>query len=197
MTRPEDKTQLRKTAFAARKEAHDTFGAAPDMATAHLLQAIGPVTGQIIAGYMPIRTEIDPRPAMEVLAQDNQLCLPVILAKDRPLLFRAWVYNGPLIVGEFGAKIPPDGAAVSPDILIVPLVGFDPHGQRLGYGGGFYDRSLAQLRAANPRLRAIGLAYEAQRLPHLPTEATDQPLDLVVTEAAIHHPALAHGGKGD
>lgn len=197
MAGPEDKTQLRKTAFAARKAAHETLGEAPETATAHLLQALGSVKGLIIAGYMPIRTEIDPRPAMEVLAHDNRLCLPVIVAKDSPLLFREWAYNGPLIVGEFGAQIPPGGAALIPDILIVPLVGFDAMGQRLGYGGGFYDRSLAMLRATNPRLRAIGFAYEAQNLSQLPAEATDQPLDLIVTEAAIHHPALAYEGKGD
>ncbi len=195
MAGPEDRTQLRKTAFAARKAAHETLGEARDSHCAFVAGAWNR-QGLIIAGYMPIRTEIDPRPAMKCW-RDNQLCLPVIVAKDSPLLFREWAYNGPLIVSEFGAQIPPGGAARTHDILIVPLVGFDAMGPAPWIWWGFYDRNLAMLRATNPRLRAIGFAYEAQNLSQLPAEATDQPLDLIVTEAAIHHPALAYEGKGD
>ena len=197
MTTPDDKALLRKSAFAARKLAHTELGPAPEAATARLLAEIGPVEGAIIAAYIPIRTEIDPRPAMARLGQKNRLCLPVIVAKDTALLFREWAYDGPLITGEFGAEIPPEGASLIPDIVIVPLVGFDDHGQRLGYGGGFYDRSLEGLRAAKPNLRAIGFAYSAQRFGGLPVEPTDQPLDVVVTESCLHHAALAQNTKGD
>lgn len=92
-----------------------------------------------------------------------------------------------MIEGEFGAQIPAAGEWITPEILIVPLVAFDRKGGRLGYGGGFYDRTLELLRAARPTL-AIGFAYGAQEAENLPLEATDQPLDMIVTEAEIIEP---------
>jgi len=162
----EQKAALRKTALAARKQAHATPGLGV-RATDALLAEIEPWVVSAIAGYMPIRTEIDPLPAMTALAERSRLCVPVI--------------DGP-----FGAKIPAEDISVRPTLLIVPLVGFDAACNRLGYGGGYYDRTLAALRAAVP-VRAIGFAYAAQELPALPTEPTDQPLDAVVTEAGVFY----------
>ncbi len=182
MTMP-DKAALRTLAYAARKLAH----AAGGDATAALLAEIGPVTGHVISGYMPIRTEISPLSAMAALATTNRICVPVIMGKGLPLSFREWTPDAVMVAGPFGALTPETGDFLTPDILIVPLVGFDRHAQRLGYGGGFYDRTLARLRAMGP-VRAIGLAYRAQELPPLPIEPTDQPLDCIVTEQGVIRP---------
>lgn len=172
------KADLRKQAFAARKEAH-ALGAGE--ATERLLSAIGLATGKIIAGYMPIRTEIDPRPAMTALhAQGATLCVPVIEGAGLPLMFREWTPEGALMPGPFGAQVPAEGDWVAPELLIVPLVAFDHTLARLGYGGGFYDRTLERLRAQKPT-QAIGFAYDAQEMPNVPQEPTDQPLDALVT----------------
>lgn len=183
------KHALRQAAFAARKTAHAVVDPAP--ALAHLLAevaAFGP--GTMVSGYCAIRTELEPAPALVALsARGHGLCLPVVPGRDVPLIFRAWTPDTPLVEGAFGARTPPGEApVVTPTVLIVPLLAFDATCQRLGYGGGYYDRTLALLRAAGP-VRAIGLAYEAQRVDTVPTEATDQPLDAVVTESGVHHRA--------
>ncbi|WP_227284151.1 5-formyltetrahydrofolate cyclo-ligase [Boseongicola sp. H5] len=185
MTLSEQKAALRRDAYAARKAAFaEGHGLA---ATAALLAEIGPVSGHVISGYMPIRTELDPIPAMTALAARNRVCVPVIAAKGEPLRFREWTPAAEMVPGPFGALIPADGDWLEPDILIVPLVGFDRAANRLGYGGGFYDRTLARLRANGP-VRAVGFAFAAQQLPPLPVEPTDQPLDAVVTEAGTIRP---------
>ncbi|QBY01058.1 5-formyltetrahydrofolate cyclo-ligase [Rhodophyticola sp. CCM32] len=187
MSVAEQKATLRRMAYEARKRA---FGEEDvSAASAALLAEIGPVRGRIISGYMPIRTEIDPIPAMTVLAEGNRLCVPVIEAKGQPLKFRVWAPGVRMIPGPFGAPVPVEGDWVAPDILIVPLVGFDAAANRLGYGGGFYDRTLAVLRAARPTC-AIGFAFSAQQLPPLPLEPTDQPLDAIVTEAGTLRPVV-------
>jgi 5-formyltetrahydrofolate cyclo-ligase len=176
MTKPD----LRKLAFAARKAAH----AAKADVTAALLAEIGPVTGRIISGYMPIRTEISPLAAMTALSGANRICVPVIAGKGLPLDFKEWTLGARMIPGPFGALIPETGRWLTPDILIVPLVAFDCHGQRLGYGGGFYDRTLEGLRARG-RVLAVGFAFAAQQAEALPLEPVDQPLDMIVTEAGV------------
>lgn len=170
------KAAARKAAFGARKSA---FAAGQGDACEHLLAALMRFSGAALAGYLPIRTEIDPRPAMA--AHLGPVGVPVILGEGQPLLFRAWTPEAALIPGPFGAFVPKDGAEVTPRVLIVPLVAFDRRGFRLGYGGGFYDRTLERLRAAGPAT-AIGFAFAAQELPEVPVEPTDQPLDLIVTE---------------
>lgn len=179
------KTRARKAAFAARKSAHASTDLAP--ATAALLAAVeDQLAGRgaaIIAGYMPIRTEIDPRPAMAALSQSHRIAVPVIEGDGLPLKFRHWTPEAAMVPGPFGAQVPAEGDWLVPDLIILPLVAFDRRGTRLGYGGGFYDRSLAQLTEAASRPAAIGFAYAAQELPELPREPTDQPLDLIVTEA--------------
>jgi 5-formyltetrahydrofolate cyclo-ligase len=175
------KSVARKAAFARRKAAHADAASLTPPATARMIAALA--GARIVAGYMPIRTEIDPRAAMAALhAAGARICVPVIEGEARPLSFREWTPDCALIDGPFGALIPLSGAPLIPDALIVPLLAFDRAGGRLGYGGGYYDRSLAQLRAAN-RVAAIGFAYGAQQAPPLPQEATDQPLTAIVTEA--------------
>jgi len=117
------KTALRKQAFAARARAFAT--ASVDAANAALVAEIGPVTGKVIAGYMAMRTELDPTPAMTALAGGNRLCVPVIVGKGQPLAFREWVPGCAMLDGPFGARVPAGGAWLEPAILIVPLVAFD------------------------------------------------------------------------
>lgn len=183
---PEQKAALRKAAFARRAAAHDVRAEAVARATANLLAHIGPLApGTVVSGYRPIRTEIDPTPAMEALHEAGaRLCAPVIEAKGRPLKFREWTPGCEMQTGPFGAEVPAAGAWLTPRIVIVPLVAFDSVGHRLGYGGGFYDRTLDLLREAG-EVRAIGLAYAAQQGPDLPTHDNDHRLDAVVTEAGV------------
>lgn len=176
------KAAARKTAFAARAAAHAAGqGAACD----HLARVLAPHAGKVLAGYMAMRTEIDPLPAMA--AHAGPVCVPVIRGKGQPLAFRAWAPETRMVPGDFGALVPESGPWLVPQVLIVPLVAFDARGYRLGYGGGFYDRTLEGLRACGPVL-AIGFAYSAQEMADLPLEPTDQPLDLIVTEKGLFRP---------
>ncbi len=173
------KSAARKAAFARRKGARSAQADA--QAAAHLIAALLPYKGAAIAGYMPIRTEIDPLPAMAALQAFGPLGVPVIQGEGQPLKFRAWSPEAAMIDGPFGAKIPAQGGYITPRVLIVPLVAFTAQAMRLGYGGGFYDRTLQGLRSRGP-VTAIGYAYSAQQAENLPLEPTDQPLDLIVTE---------------
>lgn len=175
------KAAARKAAFARRKTAHATQRPG---AAGHLSQVLAGYRGVPLAGYMPIRTEIDPLPAMAEAAAHGPVGVPVIQAEGQPLEFSRWQPDGPLRDGPFGAKVPEVDDFFDPEILIVPLVGFDRRGGRLGYGGGFYDRTLERLRSRRPTL-AIGYAFAAQEAQDLPLEPTDQPLDLIVTEQGI------------
>jgi 5-formyltetrahydrofolate cyclo-ligase len=131
---------------------------------------------------MPMRTEIDPLPAMA--AHQGVVGVPVIMAKATPLRFREWGPGTAMEAGAFGALIPSEGAWVEPQVLIVPLLAFDARGYRLGYGGGFYDRTLQGLRARHEVL-AIGFAFAAQEVAEVPIDVFDQRLDAVVTEQGL------------
>jgi 5-formyltetrahydrofolate cyclo-ligase len=188
----EAKAAARRAAYERRRIAHEAGGAAAaEAACARLVAALdaatagGGLRGRTVSGYMPIRSEIDPRPALAALAAlGARLCLPVIAGRGLPLGFRAWRPGEPLIDGPFGARVPASGAETEPDTLIVPLLAFDGARFRLGYGGGFYDRTLARLRARGP-VTAIGLAFAAQAVPAVPRDAFDQPLDRIATETAL------------
>jgi len=177
----EIKAQARKAAFARRKAAHH----AGLVGRAGLLsEVLAGYRGVPLAGYMPIRTEISPLPAMEEASAHGPVGVPVIQGEAQPLKFSRWSPDGPLREGPFGAQVPEKDDYFDPEILIVPLVAFDRAGNRLGYGGGFYDRTLEGLRQRGGCL-AIGFAYGAQEAAELPLEPTDQPLDMIVTEAEI------------
>lgn len=179
MTITQDKAEARKTAFAARKQA---FAAGQGQAAALLADLLADYGPKPLAGYMAMRTEIDPSVAMA--AHQGPVGVPVIMGAGQPLKFREWTPGCALIEGEFGAKIPAEGAWIEPEILIVPMVAWDRRGFRLGYGGGFYDRTLEGLRAKRPTI-AIGFAFAAQELPEVPVEPVDQPLDALVTETGV------------
>ena len=181
MSLAEYKAVARKDAYARRKTADPTLAAA---ANRHLEAAVRAAPGRALSAYWPIRTEIDPRPTIHALGKTHAIGLPVVNGADLPLTFRRWVPGAEMEAGDFGAEIPTDVHEVVPEILIVPLAAFTDKGYRLGYGGGFYDRTLEFLRARGP-ITAIGFAYEVQCTSSLPLEPTDQPLDIIVTEAGL------------
>ncbi len=175
----QDKAAARKLAFAARKSA---FEAGQGQAGELLADYLAPHRGRALAGYMAMRTEADPMAAMAV--HQGPVCVPVIMGAAQPLRFREWSVGCEMVAGEFGALIPAEGAWIEPEVLIVPLVGFDARGYRLGYGGGFYDRTLEGLRSKRPTL-AVGFGFAAQELAHVPIDDFDQRLDAMVTEAGV------------
>ena len=176
-----EKAEVRKVALALRKAAFDLDGGG---ASGVLSSVLAGYRGVPLAGYMPIRSEIDPLPAMAEAAAHGPVSVPVIEAAGAPLRFSRWEPDGPMRAGPFGASVPVVDDFFDPEIVIVPLVAFTRAGARLGYGGGFYDRTLAQLRARRATF-AIGFAYGVQCLEALPLEPTDQTLDMIVTERDI------------
>jgi 5-formyltetrahydrofolate cyclo-ligase len=151
-----------------------------------VLHDIPPPRGAIIAGYWPIRGEIDIRPLLAALhARGHTLALPETTPRCHPLIFRLWQPGAVMLAGRFGT-FRPDGAAVRPDWLFVPLLGFDAAGHRLGYGGGYYDRTLANL----PGAVAVGCAYACQQVDAVPAAEYDARLGAVATERGV----IACGG---
>ena len=184
MTLEDLKKLARKAAFARRKAAYD--GSSANQA-AHLSSFLAGHRGVPMAGFMPINTEIDPRPAMEEAAAHGPVGVPVIIGPGQPLRFALWEPGTKMVEGAFKAMIPEKPEWMTPEIVVVPLVAFDHSGGRLGYGGGFYDRTLEGLRA-NGACLAIGFAFSAQEANDLPLEPTDQPLDLIITESGVLTP---------
>jgi len=177
------KAAMRREAAATRTAAHARLGAAaPAVVLAQVLAAHAAVP---VAGYLPMRTEADPLPAL--VAHPGPLAMPVVTARGAPLAFRGWRPGEAVIAGSLGAPAPANGAPIVPRVLVVPLLAFDARGFRLGYGGGFYDRTLAALRAAGPCV-AIGFGFAAQQVDAVPTGPHDAALDLIVTEAGVLDP---------
>lgn len=175
-----EKARARKHALAARALAH---GRGLDgAAQAHLRAALAGFETAPLAGYIPMRTEIDPIPVMA--AHRGPVGVPVIRGKGLALDFSRWHPGAAMVEGGFGTSVPADAARLVPRVVIVPMLAFDARGFRLGYGGGFYDRTLAALRAGGPVL-ALGFAYGAQAVAALPVDGFDQRLDAVVTEDGV------------
>jgi 5-formyltetrahydrofolate cyclo-ligase len=136
----------------------------------------------VVSGFSAIRDEIDPAGLLARLAEEgHRLALPVIEGKGRPLLFRAWAPGDAMGTAQWGIAEPlPDQPEVYPDVVLVPLLAFDAQGYRLGYGGGFYDRTLARLRTRKPVI-AVGIGYDELRIDAVPHLDYDQRLDWVLT----------------
>jgi 5-formyltetrahydrofolate cyclo-ligase len=184
------KAALRVAAKAARAEARARHGAGAEAAIAACgigFAFPGAGAGRVVSVYLPIGEEIDPLPlAGRLRAEGWRTALPVMVGKDRPLVFRAWESGDPLEARMWGIREPAaDRPALEPDLLLVPLLAFDAAGWRLGYGGGYYDRSLAGLRARKPAV-AIGLAFDEQRVDAVPHSDYDQRLDWVLTPRGPH-----------
>lgn len=178
------KATARKAAFGRRKSAHDNALAQGQDCSAVLARVLALYRGKVLAAYMPMRSEISPLPVMLEHAASGKVCVPVILGAGQPLEFHQWTADVAMVKGEFGAFIPAEKTVLVPEVVIAPLVAFDRSGNRLGYGGGFYDRTLEGLRARGQVL-ALGFAYGAQEASDLPMELTDQPLDAIITENEI------------
>ncbi len=176
---PDFKAVARAEAFARRAAA---FAAGQGQAAEILADFLAPHRGKALSGYMPMRSEIDPLSAMA--AHQGPVGVPVILEKAAPLRFREWSPGCRLVEGAFRAMIPEEGAWIEPEVMIVPMLAYDARGYRLGYGGGFYDRTLELLRARGPVL-AVGFAFAAQEMPEVPVDGFDQRLDAVVTEKGV------------
>jgi 5-formyltetrahydrofolate cyclo-ligase len=142
--------------------------------------------GSVVAGYSPIRNEIDPAPLMvKFAAQGARLALPVITARGQSLRFRVWSAGDRLLPGPLGILEPsPAAPEIVPDIILVPLAAFDRAGHRIGYGAGHYDRTLAQLRKSRA-VTAIGLAFAVQEVQAVPALPHDVALDYVLTETQM------------
>jgi 5-formyltetrahydrofolate cyclo-ligase len=184
---PDDKAAARKLAAANRLSAHEKMKvAAPLLLASQSFPAVLEPGFQFLSAFFPFRSEIDTRPLMVRLAGDGwTTCLPIIKGAGEPLIFRRWLPGEPLERGAMDIERPADSAPeVEPDVLIVPLLAFDRLGYRLGYGGGYYDRTLSKLRAKK-RIIAIGVAYAAQEAESVPHAAHDQPLDYVMTERSV------------
>ncbi|MEL7345172.1 MAG: 5-formyltetrahydrofolate cyclo-ligase [Pseudomonadota bacterium] len=175
------KKALRQSCSARRGEAFRSVDQPPAIEALKgvLLDATGP-----ISFYWPIRTEIDPRPAMEWAAQTNDVCLPLTHGRDAGLTFLRWTPGCAMTTDGFGVGVPDGSDALVPRTLVIPMLGFDARGHRLGYGAGHYDRTLEGLRGNGPVL-AIGFAFGAQEVAQLPIEPTDQSLDVIVTENGV------------
>lgn len=140
-----------------------------------------------VAGYMPIGSEYDLRPLMSELDEYGvELALPVVKEKNAPLIFRHWRPGEVLHKGSFGIAQPHENnRLVVPELILVPLLAFDTRGFRLGYGGGYYDRTISDLKAKNYQVKTLGIAYNNQKVDRIKDDATDMPLDAVATENGI------------
>lgn len=150
------------------------------------LLALIPSTSKIVAGYSATRGELDIFPALTRLAgRGHQICLPIVSAPEKPLTFRHWQPGEALEKGVYNIGVPSHAAPkLLPDIVIVPLVAFDKHGHRLGYGAGYYDRTLQVLRRSKD-VECIGVAYSMQEVDTLPADSYDEKLDAIVTEKGV------------
>lgn len=183
MTLDADKKALRVEARTRRLMAFMRNGAgAGDKLAGHGIEFSGATPPMIVSGFSSIGDELDVRPLMHALhGQGFKLALPVIKAKGEPLVMRSWAPGEELEKRTWGIEEPLDSAPeVLPDVVLVPLLAFDDDGYRLGYGGGFYDRTLEKLRSIKPII-AIAVAFDEQRVDAVPREGYDQPCDWILT----------------
>ena len=180
------KTDLRRIARQTRRDEAARLGSGAALALAGLADALGLPEGACVAGYWPLEGEIDPVPLMEALAaRGHVLALPVVTETGGALQVRRWAPGEDLEPGPHGTRHPAAAQAfITPTALLVPLLAFDRRGFRLGYGGGYYDRTLAQMRRGGILL-AIGLAFAAQEVDNVPTDPWDIALDFIATEQGV------------
>lgn len=187
MSIPQQKIDLRETAQAAREAAAGRAGpAASAQLRDHLLAWAADRDAGVVSAYLAISTEMDLAPSIAAFAARGwAVALPVVEAAGRPLIFRRWRDGMDLEAGPLGTRHPPaDCPQLVPDVLLVPMLAFDDAGYRLGWGGGFYDRTLARLRATGGPV-AVGVGYAGQRVDKVPRDAHDARLDWIATEAGM------------
>ncbi|MBI3444263.1 MAG: 5-formyltetrahydrofolate cyclo-ligase [Magnetospirillum sp.] len=180
------KKTLRAAAASIRREAFQSHGLNASLALAALAPVLDIPARAVVAGYWPLGDEIDPLPLLRDLAgRGCILALPVVTETGQPLDFRQWNLDEGLEPGPHGTRHPLAPApSVIPSVVLVPLLAFDLRGFRLGYGGGYYDRTLARLRQGGG-VAAIGLAFAAQEVEEVPAGPWDQRLDRIATEQGM------------
>ena len=178
------KREMRVAAAEGRRRALLSLPRSGEDLRFRFLTTIPTADHDAISAFWPLADELDTRPLiMALAAHGHRIGLPVVVKRGQPLLFRLWAPGTELVQGNFRVMTPPpDAPEIVPSLLIVPLLAFDRAGYRLGYGGGFYDRTLAKLRAAGGNILAVGVALSVQEVPSVPRDDTDQPLDWIVTE---------------
>ena len=183
----DDKQSLRDRLIGERKNHFAAHGKAAARKLAAHAPALELSKESLIAPYLPMGSEMDVRPLMAALvAQGHELCLPVCLAPHAPVIFRRYATGDALAADAMGIDAPLDEAqTVQPDLVLLPLLGFDASGMRLGRGGGYYDRTLAALRAARRDIMACGVAFHMQMVDKCPSAPHDQVLDAVLTEIGL------------
>ncbi len=180
------KNELRAATLSRRDALSVEQRTAAALAVAARMPPLEITAATIVAGYAPIRGEIDPVPLMQGLAaRGAALAMPAISRPGAALVFRAWTPGAALVRGASGTYEPPASVVeVVPDIVLVPLAAFDRAGHRIGYGAGYYDRTLEALRR-HRTVTAIGLAFAVQEVPRVPALSHDVRLDYVLTEAGV------------
>jgi 5-formyltetrahydrofolate cyclo-ligase len=180
------KSAIRREAKARRDALPPDVRAAAAQAIAARPFPVAVAPGAIVSGFMPMKSEINPIPLMRALADAGaRLALPVIAGKGKPLIMRAFAFGDTLASGVWGIREPkPEAPEVLPDIVLVPLLAFARNGHRVGYGAGYYDMTIAALRA-HKTLLAVGIAFAAQEIASVPTTPRDARLDLVLTEREV------------
>lgn len=175
---------LRREKLAARAAlSQPTHAAYSNSIEANLAGLLLPVPPQVLAFCAPVRGEFDARPLATLLLERNwRAAMPIVETVNTPMRFRTWTPASAMGMDRHGIPIPMDGEDIQPQVLLLPLVAFDAQGFRLGYGGGYFDRTLATLV---PRPWAIGVGFELGRVPDIRPQAHDMPLDMTVTEAGI------------
>jgi 5-formyltetrahydrofolate cyclo-ligase len=181
-----DKNGIRIQVLAQRQRVSAEDALQASQKVADFLIEIIPA-GAVVAGYCAVRGELDLCMSMNRLSTAGiGLCLPVIEAADKPLFFRHWAPDEPLEKGLYGIDTPLANAPiVKPDVLLVPLVAFDQLGNRLGYGAGYYDRTIKGLRQNAKKLHVIGIGYSLQKMEPIQAESHDQKMDMMVTEKRV------------
>lgn len=182
------KPELRREAQARRSQIHQAIGAtAGTLFRDQGLRLLADRPGRTVSGYWPIRSEPDLRPLLVALtAMGREIVLPNVVAAGQPLRFHAWQPGDELVAGPLATATPhPDSPVRVPEIMLVPLLAFDRQRRRLGYGGGFYDRTIAGLRATGRPLLTIGIGYAGLEMTQVPTDPWDQTLDAILTETGL------------
>jgi 5-formyltetrahydrofolate cyclo-ligase len=179
------KRAARSACLKARAELHEKHKLEAPLALARTgLGFTGLKPPLVVSGFHPFKSEIDVLPLLARLTSEGWVtALPIVRAERQPLIFRQWAPGEPTVPGVWGIPMPAEEVLeVEPDVLLVPLLAFDQRGYRLGYGGGFYDRTLAHLRQKK-QVTAIGIGYAGQEMNLVPRGGMDQRLDYVLTEA--------------
>ncbi len=188
----DEKADLRERCYARRILIEGDEAEMASMAVAdRVVELVDADERTVVSAYWPLPGELDPRPALLALGRSGAtLALPRTVRDGKPLVFHAWRPEDHLVEGRFKVMEPAaEAIVVAPNLLLVPLLAFDRGCRRLGHGKGYYDRTLQCLKANDPAVLAIGVAFAVQKVEHVPVDVFDQTLDMIVTENEMYRPS--------